>query len=253
MADSKISDLTAVTTPADTDQFAVNQGGTSKMETLLQVRHDLVQVPTGAGSIIIPGLAGSPDIVPSSPSGYDDEFSALSGWTTLGTLDTLNVTDFASHVHIKRATGAWDVDGIYKTCPSMASSWTVTAKFTDYFAAANYQQCGLMLAEASPGKLYIFGPLYTGSAAIYSTTWTNRTSRSGYESGVVNPVLYQYFRLIVASSTNVTCQISRSGIFWTTIFANRNPNFTIGNVGIAITTNDASGTMGTIVDWIRFT
>lgn len=37
MADTKISALTAVVTPATTDEFAVNQGGTSKRMTLAQV------------------------------------------------------------------------------------------------------------------------------------------------------------------------------------------------------------------------
>ena len=37
MADSKLSALTAVVTPASTDQFYVNQGGTSKMETRAQI------------------------------------------------------------------------------------------------------------------------------------------------------------------------------------------------------------------------
>lgn len=37
MADTKISDLTAVTTPATTDEFAVNQGGVSKKVTGAQV------------------------------------------------------------------------------------------------------------------------------------------------------------------------------------------------------------------------
>ncbi len=37
MADTKISDLPAVTTPAATDEFAVNQGGTSKKETRAQI------------------------------------------------------------------------------------------------------------------------------------------------------------------------------------------------------------------------
>jgi len=37
MADSKISDLTAVTTPAGTDLFEVAQGGSSKKATLDQV------------------------------------------------------------------------------------------------------------------------------------------------------------------------------------------------------------------------
>ena len=37
MADQKISQLTAVVTPASTDEFAVNQSGVSKKETLAQI------------------------------------------------------------------------------------------------------------------------------------------------------------------------------------------------------------------------
>ena len=37
MANAKISELTAVTTPASTDQFAVNQGGVTKRETRAQI------------------------------------------------------------------------------------------------------------------------------------------------------------------------------------------------------------------------
>lgn len=45
MADTKISELTAVTTSADTDEFGINQGGTSKKLTLLQVKqHNVVRV-----------------------------------------------------------------------------------------------------------------------------------------------------------------------------------------------------------------
>jgi len=48
MADTKISALTAVTTPAATDEFAVNQGGTSKKMTLAQVRADSQVASSGA-------------------------------------------------------------------------------------------------------------------------------------------------------------------------------------------------------------
>lgn len=37
MADTKISALPAVTTPASTDEFAINQTGTSKKATLAQI------------------------------------------------------------------------------------------------------------------------------------------------------------------------------------------------------------------------
>jgi hypothetical protein len=48
VADSKISALTAVTTPAGTDEFAVNQGGTSKKATLTQI--NAYCEPIGAAS-----------------------------------------------------------------------------------------------------------------------------------------------------------------------------------------------------------
>ena len=41
MADTKISALAAVTTPADTDEFAVNQGAASKKETRAQILTDV--------------------------------------------------------------------------------------------------------------------------------------------------------------------------------------------------------------------
>ena len=50
MADSKISGLPAVATPADTDEFAVNQAGTSKKITLSQI---LGEVPDSSGSVTL--------------------------------------------------------------------------------------------------------------------------------------------------------------------------------------------------------
>jgi hypothetical protein len=38
MPDTKISNLTGVTTPAGTDEFAVNQAGTTKKMTLAQIQ-----------------------------------------------------------------------------------------------------------------------------------------------------------------------------------------------------------------------
>ena len=49
MADTKISALTAVTTPAETDEFAINQGGTSKKITMSQV-HDFLRLTIAGNS-----------------------------------------------------------------------------------------------------------------------------------------------------------------------------------------------------------
>jgi hypothetical protein len=53
MADTKISALTAVTTPATTDEFAVNQGGTSKKMTLAQIE-DFIQpvIASNSGALV---------------------------------------------------------------------------------------------------------------------------------------------------------------------------------------------------------
>jgi len=58
MADTKISDLTAVVTPADTDEFAVNQGGTSKKETRSQILSDAYRVG-GTDVAVTDGGTGS--------------------------------------------------------------------------------------------------------------------------------------------------------------------------------------------------
>ena len=210
---------------------------------------DLVQVAVGAGNVRIPGLSGSPDRLPASPSAYDDEFDALTGWTTLGTLDVLNVTDFPSHLHMKRAVTSWDTDGIYKAIPSMP--FTVTAKIADCRYEANYQFHGLMLGEASPGKLFMFGPIWVNGPHVYYTVWNSRTSRSSTLDADVGGLM-RWIRMIVTSSTSVQCQYSRDGLIWLNYGTAQNPGFTIGSVGLAGNTNDLSGTVDGFFDWIRF-
>lgn len=58
MADTKISALTAVTTPASTDEFPVNQGGTSKKMTLGQVETYLRTVIAGNSGTANQGTGG---------------------------------------------------------------------------------------------------------------------------------------------------------------------------------------------------
>lgn len=49
----------------------------------------------------------------------------FSGWSTLGTLNTSNVTDFASHWHGKRTIAA--AQDIYKAIPAGGMPFTVVA------------------------------------------------------------------------------------------------------------------------------
>jgi len=231
---------------------------------------DLVQTASGAGSVYVPGLRGSPDRIPTSPSAFDDEFTALSGWTTLGTLDTSNVTDFPSHWHVKRTNGALGLDGIYKTAPSMP--FTVTAKLNasnlPQFSAgtasgANYHTAAILLTEASPGKCLTFG--FTVNAAVIYTTlyrWTTRASfatnvdaSTGVSSLTAPTNTWPYIRLVVASSTDVSGFISRDGFLWFPTVGQQNltTNLTVANVGLAICDPGSGSTIEAVFDWIRFT
>lgn len=219
---------------------------------------DLVQTYSGGGSVYIPGLRGSPDRISSSPSSDDDEFNSLSGWTTLGTLDTNNISDVPSHLHIKRTLGAVGADGLYKTAPSMP--FTVTIKFGAKLVQ-NYDSAGILLTEASPGKLCTFG-LVSNSATYYTSIyrWTNRSTFStniDVNSNVptLSSLPYPYIRLIVASSTDITGQVSHDGMYWHAPAGQSNvtSSLTVANVGVYIGDAAAAGTTEMYVDWIRFT
>ena len=84
MADTKISALPAVTTPASADEFAVNQSGTTKKETRAQIHTlesgEFLQGTTGAGLLDLRGDSGA-----SSGVRIKDDGTVLIGSTTPAT------------------------------------------------------------------------------------------------------------------------------------------------------------------------
>lgn len=216
---------------------------------------DWVSGSEGSGQIIVPGSAGWPDRLPASPGADDDEFDALTGWTTLGTLDTLNVTDFPSHLHmVRNSVDAAAIDGIYKAAPS--APFTVTAKLSDRLFYANYHFCGLMIGDGSPGKMMTFMPWYvSGVPSTNPSVWTNRTTRSA-NSDIANTYEYGhscYLRMVVHSTTNVDVHISRDGFVWQEVANGYNPALgSIAVVGLVQGGWTAALKMESVFDWIRF-
>lgn len=224
---------------------------------------DLVQVASGMGSVVIPGLKGSPDRVPTSPGAQDDEFTALAGWTSLSTLDTSNVTDFPSNWHaVKNSPASQTLYGIYKTAPSMP--FTVTAKINGCILSGNQSLVGILLTDATPTKLAHFGPMYNSGASGNKTEYfwsyyNSNGSRAGYVEYFDNApylpaltaeILPHYIRMVVTNSTTIAVAISMNGYLWTTLGTALNPAFTVANVGLAVG-NGAQ--VEAIFDWIRFT
>lgn len=95
MADTKISALTAVTTPVGTDEFPVNQSSTSKKVTLSQIRQSYGTVPTinSVGSAFsstavptatLPGTVAQNDILVLCIQTSNQDFTTPVGYTQLG-------------------------------------------------------------------------------------------------------------------------------------------------------------------------
>lgn len=144
MANSKISALPAVTTPASTDEFAVNQIGTTKKMTRAQVHTlesgEFLQGTTGAGLLDLRGDSGA-----SLGVRVKDDGTVLLGTTTSSTasprLDILNSTGYLQ-LRLKQAVG-----GDQRMCLSFEQFTAAEEGFGGFGAFAN----------ASVNRLFIGG------------------------------------------------------------------------------------------------
>jgi hypothetical protein len=205
----------------------------------------------GAGSGTIP----PPDTIPGSPNANDQEFNAaLSGDTTLGTLDTKSVTNFDGLLEIGRTAGAWRVDGVYWATPAIP--FTLTVKLNDHNITGAYQHVGIMVLEASPGKLATLGPAWETALTTDVQGWTNPTTRGTNVANLGAPG--PYYRIVVTSATAIEYQCAPSGRagmgsyghHFTTV-ASGDPGFTVANWGVFVLDYNGALTKATF-DWARF-
>lgn len=214
---------------------------------------DGVSVASGAGAVIIPGLAASADIRVAGVN--DDEFDVtdtsdpMTGWTTLGVPSAHDINSTRkSHYYVASSVAASALTGIYKACPAMP--FTVTCKVSDFVMTTNSSyRAGLLIAEANAntGKLVTCG--ISNQGVVINTVWTNRTTFSSNPSSM-STYNVNYYRLVVASSTVVTGYFSIGGVIWSPIGAAFNPGFTVASVGLCI--NPLSILTEGLFDWIRF-
>ena len=236
----------------DTATYTPTAGSTS----------DTVGTYPGAGGVYIPGLRGSADVRPTSPHASDDEFEALSGWTTLGTLDTSNVSDFPSHWHGKRTiAAAQDMNGIYKAIPAGGMPFTVIAHLKGVVGGTigtGLPATGLMLLDSTPTKLWTTGLAYASGFGSWNdmnySSWTNRTTRATNVDVNIGqgskPEIFM--RMVVTSSTSVAGSFSFDGMVWWPLYTGVNSGLTVANVGIFVGGYTIGVTCDAVWDWIRF-
>jgi len=216
---------------------------------------DLVQTYSGGGSVYVPGLRGSPDAIQASPNAADEEFNGANSFSsTVGSLDTNNVSDFASYLHLKKTTSGTRIDGVYKASP--AATGTITCKVSSIFSAANHA-AGIVIGDSTPTAWATFMPIYVTVNAVYNASkWTNSTTRGTFTDVTLNPVYgpaagWVYLRVIVNSATSIHCDYSRDGFLWTRTHSAYNPGLTMANYGVVVSAFGAVAIEG-VFDWVRW-
>jgi hypothetical protein len=220
---------------------------------------DAITGQSGIGGARISGLQGSPDITVAGTN--DDEFDTtdvsdpMTGWTTLGTPTSHNINSTVkSHYYIRQAaTATFGMVGIYKAIPAVP--FTVTCKISDADLQTNFNLVGLLVAEASPGKIETLELVHTTPGVGYGVdAYTNRTTFAStpvaFTGSYDTPI---YFRCVVTTTTSIGWYVSRGGLIWRTLVTGRNPGFTVGSVGLQATSQSATTDGEAVFDWIRFT
>lgn len=131
MADTKISALTAVTTPAGTDEFPVNQAGTSKKVTLRQVRMSYPTLPTiasvgaeftgtGVPTATLPGTHAANDILLLCiQQSNESNYAAPTGYTQLGPQNGIGAAATAGSTKLSLF---WKRDNGAESAPTLTDS-----------------------------------------------------------------------------------------------------------------------------------
>lgn len=214
-------------------------------------------------TIEIPGLSGSPDIIPSSPSTFSDEFDenaagTPSGWTStaglFGTITTLNTDDAKSFAHILAGSGDF-INGIFKAGPT-SFPITVIAKLSDCALANANCEAGLYAGAQAPG---VAGTLYLiqitgvngGASVVQTGTAVSATGVPGSGSTVGSwGVTPMYFKIVITATT-ITRYWSYNGMVWQAVAAVTGLTISAPYVGIFANTN--GGQSGeAYFDYVRF-
>lgn len=226
-------------------------------------------VPT----IKIPGLSGSPDIIPGSPSAFNDEFDQAAagipaGWSrtdtqggSWGSLTTLNTSDFLSNLHIACGAGAL-VQGIFKAAPT-SLPFTMTVKLSDALVgssgAGQFPAAGIWAASQAPGVagslfcLQLQGDANSTPPLLQIMTANSATGASAGGSTLTAapnqlPVYFQ----ITVTATTIIRRVSVGGYVFINVITTSGLTNTNPFIGLFCNTNAGGQSAEAVFDWVRF-
>lgn len=207
-------------------------------------------------NIEIPGLNGSPDIIPGSPSTFSDEFDedaagVPTGWTAFNAPDIANTSDALSRVHIEKLATGNNMAGIFKVPPT--APFTMLVKLDDVYMGQSPNRAGLFLCSgaapaAAAGTIIDFGLSQASGTPVY---YSNKyTGYQGAGSGTGSLPLDQsvspeaapptYLKVVVTSATVWQAMWSKNGFLWN-VGTVLNPGFVPGCVGLQCNVAGAAG------------
>ena len=219
---------------------------------------DYVSGVSGSGHITIPEIAIDPRIIPGG--GSDKEFDTTTiGGTALGSPTTIDAnTTYAHTLYVKKSAAAsFSLQGRYWTPPS--TPFTMTVHFVGgSIPRADFMRLGCGIAESTPGKTEGIYLEFNTGRYVSTISSTSPTAGAAYvqqgDSRFHQMQWPLWFRVVAASSTDVTWKWSSDGKIFTTFgTANRNPGFTIGSVFVSCHPEQATHDVEMIVGSIRFT
>lgn len=187
MADTKISGLTAVTTPALTDEFGVNQGGTSKKMTLAQI-------------VSIDGTA-----VQYSAAGSAQGAAIADYFTTTLSLDASSTYEIEAHAYFLKTTAGTVIwTWTFSSAPIVATSrWaatpitgftTTTITGTELYGLAAVEAATTMAHAASGSLTTAVRHSFLFRVRVRTNAATTIQLRSTQSAGTLTPQAGSYMR-----------------------------------------------------------
>jgi hypothetical protein len=255
--------MTELTTPAGEDFiYASDTTGplSRKLKIDTLVGQEPISASTGTGAtakIIIPGLAGSPDIAGAAGAGFSEEWDTTSTGLTWNSTPATEDSDTTvkSHINIGIASNSTEYIGTRSWSPTEA--FDVRAKFSGMQSSSTTAvstTAGLIVCNSDNSlRILITVNLLqsTGVWDIKSYTYASSsyTQRSGTIASHGPPL---YLRITRDGSNNTYCWYSLSGMTNSWLILNATAlTLTVAKVGLRLVNTTGANTIYAIYDWLR--